>query len=115
MELVGKLRFHNEYGELENTNPGDRAEESEGAVLGVAVVASGVGVVSIFPSWTYSSCSLKKMACCAVFALMAEYGHQGQWCRWRRRWQWGQDWHRENCGVWVDSFFRETSRSVVFL
>ena len=43
MELVGKLLFLNEYGELGTINPVDRVEASERA----AVVSSGVGVVSI--------------------------------------------------------------------
>ena len=43
MELVGKLRFLNEYGELENDDPGYRAEASAVA----AVVASVAGMMSI--------------------------------------------------------------------
>ena len=40
MELMGKLRFLYEYGELETVKPGDRAEASAGAAVG----ASGAGV-----------------------------------------------------------------------
>ena len=41
MDLVGKLRFLNEYGELENSNLRDWEETSTRA----AVVALGTGVV----------------------------------------------------------------------
>ena len=37
MELVGKLRFLNKYGELETVNPGDREEAPTEAVVGVSV------------------------------------------------------------------------------
>ena len=41
MDLEGKLRFINEYGELETFKP----EDWEEASTGVAVIASGAGVV----------------------------------------------------------------------
>ena len=41
MELVGKLRFLNEDGELDTVNPGERAE----ALTGTAVGAVGAGLV----------------------------------------------------------------------
>ena len=43
MELVEKLQFLNECGELETVKPGDRAEASAVVVVGV----SGAGVVLI--------------------------------------------------------------------
>ena len=58
MELVGKLRFFNGYGELETVKPGDQA----GASVEAAVGTLGAGVVLIFPSWPSFLCSLEKMA-----------------------------------------------------
>ena len=43
MDLVGRLRFHNEYGEFETVNPGDRAE----LLLGAVLESLGAGVVSV--------------------------------------------------------------------
>ena len=43
MYLVGKLRFFNEYGELETADPGDQVE----VLAGLAVGESGAGVLSI--------------------------------------------------------------------
>ena len=43
MELVGRLRFLNEYGELETVKPGYRAEVSAGAEVG----SSGTRVMSM--------------------------------------------------------------------
>ena len=73
MELMGKLRFLNEYGELENVKPGYWKEASTGAAVG----ASGTGGCRLFPSWKSSLCSLDKMAWCAVSPLMVGYGNQG--------------------------------------
>ena len=47
MELVGKLRFIKEYGELENVKPGDQAEALTGVMVRALVGASRTGVVSI--------------------------------------------------------------------
>ena len=43
MEMVEKLQFLNEYGELETVKPGDRAEASAGEAVG----ESYTGVVSV--------------------------------------------------------------------
>ena len=85
MELVGKLLFLNEYGELGNINPGDKVEASARA----AVVSSCVWVVSIVYLLDIFFIFAGEMAWCAFFALVVGYGQQGRWWRHRRR-QWGK-------------------------
>ena len=53
------------------------------------------GWCRLCPPWPSYSCSLEKMAWCAVFALMVGYGHQGKW--WRRQRQWGREWLWQKC------------------
>ena len=48
VEMLGKLRFLNEYGELETVNPGDW----EKASVAVEIRASGTGVVSVVSLFT---------------------------------------------------------------
>ena len=89
MELVVKLRFLNEYGELETVKSYYHAEKHrcERQVQGWYRLCS---------SCPYSLRSLDKMAWCTVFALMVGYGHQGQCLgrsRFQRRRQWRRDWH----------------------
>ena len=85
MELVGKLRYLNEYGELETVKPGDREE----ALAVTEVVALGTWVVLIVPvlSTFYMFTGKNGLVCC--FVLMVVYGHKGQWCR-QRWWKWGK-------------------------